>query len=156
MAYHKVLGTDNPADLMTKYLIKEIVEKHSSKLSVEFPGGHAETAPALHNLHCTKALWQLEEEQGYEEDDADAMLTAVQTAVNEAWWKKWKQTTRAQVKKTETKTSGEITNSTTTTTTPTTTTTNTTTTTTKRVTLKDKKKSEDRSKHKETRTMPPI
>ena len=27
LAYHKVLGTDNPADLMTKYLSQEILEK---------------------------------------------------------------------------------------------------------------------------------
>ena len=59
-AYHKVLGTDNPAGLMTKYLRQEVVVKHSSSLSVDFPGGRAETAPALHSVQRTKALWQEE------------------------------------------------------------------------------------------------
>ena len=54
LAYEKVLGTDNPADLMTKHLSLEVVERHSSKLGVEFPSGRAETAPALHNIQCIR------------------------------------------------------------------------------------------------------
>ena len=58
LAYHKVLGTDNPADLMTKYLSKEVIGKHCCAMGVEFPAGRAITAPALHNVLITRALWQ--------------------------------------------------------------------------------------------------
>ena len=50
LSYLKVLGTDNPADLMTKHLGQEVLTKHSLKLGVTFPGGRAETAPNLHNV----------------------------------------------------------------------------------------------------------
>ena len=83
---------------MTKYLCKEIIEKHNRKLSVEFPDGRAETAPALHSLLSTRALWEQEETQEYEESDADALLTAVQQAVNTTWWKNWKRYTKERAK----------------------------------------------------------
>ena len=92
----KVKGTENPADLMTKCLSQEVVREHSSSsLSVEFPCGRAETAPALHNVQRTRALWQADERQD-EGVDADEMLAAVQRAVNATWLKNWKRYTRAQ------------------------------------------------------------
>ena len=62
LSYYKVLGTDNPADLMTKYLSKEVIEKHCRLLGVESPGGRALTAPALHNVQSALALLQEEEQ----------------------------------------------------------------------------------------------
>ena len=94
MAYEKVLGTDNPADLMTKHLSLEVVERHSSKLGVEFPSGRAETAPALHNIQCTRALWQEEEDELDMDNDADLMLAKVQQAVNSTWVANWKRYTK--------------------------------------------------------------
>ena len=41
MGYHKVLGTENPADLMTKYLTREVVDKHMSSLNQEIREGRA-------------------------------------------------------------------------------------------------------------------
>ena len=94
LAYYKVLGTDNPADLMTKHLCKEVIEKHCSSLGVEFLGGRALTAPALHNVQGTRALWQAEEES--EGQDVDGMLEQVQIAVNKAWLSNWKKHVKAR------------------------------------------------------------
>ena len=91
LTYHKVLGAENPADLMTKYLSQEVIEKHCSSLGVEFPGGRALTAPALHNILITRALWQREEEEESEDQDEDGMLRQMQETVNEVWRKKWKE-----------------------------------------------------------------
>ena len=93
LSYHKVLGTENPADLMTKYLSSDVIVEHSSFLGIEFPGGRADTAPALHNVQSTRALWQ--EEGGVLEEhgtgrDFDRMLDYFQKTVNEVWVKNWK------------------------------------------------------------------
>ena len=47
LAYSKVLGTDNPADLMTKYLSREVIDRHCSTLGVRHEGGRAASAPTL-------------------------------------------------------------------------------------------------------------
>ena len=65
---------------MTKYLSKGIIKKHCSSLGIEYPGGRALPAPALHNVHRTRALWQEEEES--EGQDEDGMLEQLQNAVN--------------------------------------------------------------------------
>ena len=43
----KVLGTENPADLMTKYQDAKTIEKMMSKMGMEFPEGRAESAPKI-------------------------------------------------------------------------------------------------------------
>ena len=45
LSYGKVLGTDNPADLLTKHLTAEVIARHCSKMSAVFPSGRAEKAP---------------------------------------------------------------------------------------------------------------
>ena len=42
VVYHKVLGTENPADLMTKYLIRDVVDKHMSTLGQDVREGRAQ------------------------------------------------------------------------------------------------------------------
>ena len=42
VTYRKVLGTDNPADLMTKYLTREVIVSHMAKLGQEIREGGAE------------------------------------------------------------------------------------------------------------------
>ena len=39
--YTKILGTDNPADLMTKYLARDKIDKHMSTVGQVFQQGHA-------------------------------------------------------------------------------------------------------------------
>ncbi len=42
--YHKVAGSENPADAMTKYLTKAIVDKHLAAMKYHFGDGQAECA----------------------------------------------------------------------------------------------------------------
>ena len=39
--YTKILGTENPADLMTKYLARDVIDKHMSSLGQVFQEGRA-------------------------------------------------------------------------------------------------------------------
>ena len=40
--YTKILGTDNPADLMTKYLARDKIDRHMSTIGQGFRAGRAE------------------------------------------------------------------------------------------------------------------
>ena len=42
VTYRKVLGTENPADLMTKYLTRDVIVTHMTKLGQEIREGRAE------------------------------------------------------------------------------------------------------------------
>ena len=44
---YKVLGTDNPADLLTKHLPRDAVDKHIAAFQTTRQGGRAESAPQL-------------------------------------------------------------------------------------------------------------
>ena len=50
LAYRKVLGTKNPADVLTKHVPAELLQKHLETLGVEFRGGRAESAPELNSV----------------------------------------------------------------------------------------------------------
>ena len=43
----KILGTASPADLMTKYVPKELVDKYAVLFGFEFVGGRAATTARL-------------------------------------------------------------------------------------------------------------
>ena len=65
LKYHKALGTDNPADLMTKYLDIKTIDRHTGALRASFPGGRANTAPTLHSI-AQRTSWPealIEEEE---------------------------------------------------------------------------------------------
>ena len=47
LAYHKVLGTKNPADILTKYVPAELLKRHLATLGTAAVGGRAEAAPEL-------------------------------------------------------------------------------------------------------------
>ena len=42
VTYQKVLGTENPADLMTKYLTRDVINAHMSRLGQEVREGRAD------------------------------------------------------------------------------------------------------------------
>ena len=58
LEYSKVVGTDNPADLLTTHLSAETLDRHCLKINLSFPQGRAATAPTL-NVFVTKAVWKL-------------------------------------------------------------------------------------------------
>ena len=47
LAYHKVLGTKNPADILTKYVPAELLKRHLATLGTAAIGGRAQAAPEL-------------------------------------------------------------------------------------------------------------
>ena len=43
----KVLGSDNPADILTKHVERACLEKHMPKLGLEVAEGRASSAPSI-------------------------------------------------------------------------------------------------------------
>ena len=106
LAYSKVLGTDNPADLMTKHLTQDVIEKHCATLRVQFLGGRAETAPTLSTIMQRKAIWELDNEETAsgrrhddtsEPNDESEFDNKIQAMFNELWIKKWKSAVKATI-----------------------------------------------------------
>ena len=56
LAYRKVLGTKNPADVLTKHVPAELLQRHLETLCTEVRGGRAETAPELSSLDSVVLL----------------------------------------------------------------------------------------------------
>ena len=58
ISMNKVPGTENPADMNTRGLNGELIDKFTRMLSMEHREGRAELAPEvcnlLHKLHCTR------------------------------------------------------------------------------------------------------
>ena len=57
LAYHKVLGTKNPADVLTKHVPGELLERHLETLGAEMRGGRSELAPELMSLATSWIQW---------------------------------------------------------------------------------------------------
>ena len=95
LSYGKVLGTDNPADLLTKHLTADVLGRHCSRMNATFPGGRAEKAPTLN--YISHALWEMKEEgeeESEEEEEEDKnwenLHDQLQLVVNEVWNRKWR------------------------------------------------------------------
>ena len=91
LEYAKVLGAENPADLLTKYLTAEVINRHCEKINTKFEEGRAEAAPQLSALYNSKALWELEEAESEEEPHDEDNWQRLQCVVNMVWHDKWKQ-----------------------------------------------------------------
>ena len=48
--YAKILGTENPADLMTKYLARDKIDKHMSTVGQAFQQGRADKGLEMQNV----------------------------------------------------------------------------------------------------------
>ena len=62
LAYRKVLGSMNPADVLTKHVPAEVLQKHLGALGAEARGGRANTAPELNSLEAVR-LRRLEKKE---------------------------------------------------------------------------------------------
>ena len=62
LAYKKVLGTKNPADVLTKHVPAELLQRHLETLCTEVRGGRAETAPELNSLESFIVELKIEKE----------------------------------------------------------------------------------------------
>ena len=50
LAFEKILGRDNPADLFTKYLDQKTIDRHVEKLQGTYVNGRPSCAPQLHYI----------------------------------------------------------------------------------------------------------
>ena len=66
ISYKKVLGTKNPADLLTKHMTAELSGRHLECLNMRLGGGRAESAPTLNSLESYVQMW-------YEDDAIDSV-----------------------------------------------------------------------------------
>ena len=55
--YKKVLGTRNPADVLTKHVPGDLLRVHVRTIGVEHRGGRAETAPTLDSVEAFTQEW---------------------------------------------------------------------------------------------------
>ena len=98
LEYGKVLGTDNPADLLTKYLASDMLERHCAKLSSTWPSGRADKAPNL-SLFISKAVWEEEEpKEDDESEEGDPWEEKIGDVIEEIWKKKWKAQAKGVIK----------------------------------------------------------
>ena len=63
LGYHKVLGSRNPADILTKHVPAELLKVHLETIGAEIRDGRAETAPAVNAVEPWTISW-LEEDGG--------------------------------------------------------------------------------------------
>ena len=64
LAYRKVLGSKNPADVLTKHVPADLLQKHLETLCTEVRGGRAETAPELNSIESVVLEIDREDESG--------------------------------------------------------------------------------------------
>ena len=57
LGYKKVLGTRNPADVLTKHVPGDLLRTHLHTIGVEHRGGRAETAPTLDWVEAFTQEW---------------------------------------------------------------------------------------------------
>ena len=58
LKYRKVLGSRNPADVLTKHVPRELLDTHARTLGVEFGEGRAESAPTINNVEPYTEEWE--------------------------------------------------------------------------------------------------
>ena len=97
-----MLGTINPADLMTKYLTAEVNEGHCQRLGLHFKIGRAGSAPTLSHLMEGHATWEVKDQDrkdddGSEDEGERVMQARFQATLNQLWKDKWRKIARSQV-----------------------------------------------------------
>ena len=43
----KILGADNPSDMLTKHVTKDLISKHMATIGLTYEDGRADSAPAI-------------------------------------------------------------------------------------------------------------
>ena len=67
LRYKKVLGSRNPADILTKHVPAELLSAHLRTLGVDVRDGRAESAPTLDSVEAITLAWKNEDELEPEE-----------------------------------------------------------------------------------------
>ena len=68
LAYHKVLGSKNPSDILTKHVPADLLTKHLETLGVEVQEGRSEVAPELNTMEVESWVTWLPAEGEHDED----------------------------------------------------------------------------------------
>ncbi len=63
LSYKKVLGSKNPADVLTKHVPAELLDRHLESIGVQIKSGRAITAPELNNVESL-IEWYVEDKDG--------------------------------------------------------------------------------------------
>ena len=71
LGYKKVLGTRNPADVLTKHVPGELLRAHLQAIGVEYRGGRAETAPTLDSVEAFTQEWVVDTREAGSERTTD-------------------------------------------------------------------------------------
>ena len=69
LSYKKVLGAKNPADVLTKHVPGELLERHLESVGTESRHGRAETAPELNSVESVVICLPMDYMSEYESDD---------------------------------------------------------------------------------------
>ena len=71
--YHKVLGTKNPSDILTKHVPAELLDRHLGTMGVQVQDGRAESAPELNTMEVESWVqWLPAEGESDEEGNGKA------------------------------------------------------------------------------------
>ena len=73
LRYKKVLGTRNPADILTKHVPKDFLNADIVTLGIDIRGGRAETAPTIYSIEAYTEEWEetLETDETREEREEE-------------------------------------------------------------------------------------
>ena len=83
VATRKILGTDNPADMMTKALTRRSINNHSAELGFEFRDGRAHSTAQMHSFHTDRISSEEQRPAGGEHRMPPARSTEIKSAIEE-------------------------------------------------------------------------
>ena len=69
LAYHKVLGTKNPADVLTKHVPGELLDRHLETIGAKITQGRAELAPEIDSVQSLVREFEWDEDINYGDED---------------------------------------------------------------------------------------
>ena len=87
LEYNKVLGGENPADLLTKYLAQEIALKHCRRIGLTFDRLRANEAPQF-NAATNIAICEVEENRGHQSKEEEEWWQEIQGVLHQPWRRK--------------------------------------------------------------------
>ena len=90
LAFDKVLGLVNPADLLTKYLTQEVTKGHCGRINVELRDGRAAKAPQLSMIRKAIFDYDFNQNNGDEDNSYEILMCEIQTQVEKVWYRKYK------------------------------------------------------------------
>ncbi len=79
LGFKKVLGQKNPADILTKHVARDLLDRHLATMGTEFKDGRAETAPELNSVESA-VEWYIKDDTTNTENEPNAKKRTVKFA----------------------------------------------------------------------------